>query len=80
MHELGILRYIVRLVKQTADKNKIKLIRYITLEVGYDSGIVPYYMKKLYPLLADTLPLLKNAELRIRMVCGKGLVVKDIGY
>ena len=24
--------------------------------------------------------LLKNAELRIRMVCGKGLVVKDIGY
>ena len=51
MHELGILRYIVRIVKQTADKNKIKLIRHITLEVGYDSGIVPYYMKKLYPLL-----------------------------
>ena len=80
MHELGILRYIVRIVKEIAKKNKIRIIRYITLEVGNDSGVVPQYLKKLYPLLADTLPLLKNAELRIRMVCGRGLVVKDIGY
>ncbi|MBR2561518.1 MAG: hydrogenase maturation nickel metallochaperone HypA [Eubacterium sp.] len=80
MHELGILRQIVRVVEQVADRNIIKSIKHITLEVGNDSGVVPYYMRKLFPLAVDAIPLLKNTELHIRMVSGKGLVIKDIGY
>ncbi len=80
MHELGILRQIVKVVRQAADKNRIERVKHITLEVGEASGVVPYYMKKLFPVAADTLPLLRNTELRICMVGGRGLVIRDIGY
>ena len=80
MHELGILRQIVKIVQGAAEKNSIEAIRHITLEVGSSSGIVPLYMKKLFPVAADAIPLLKDAELRISMVNGKRLVIKDIGY
>lgn len=80
MHELGILRQIVRTVEQIAEKNRIKSVKHITLEVGHDSGIVPRYMNRLFPLAADAFPLLKSTELRICMVPGRGLVIKDLGY
>ena len=80
MHELGILKQVIRVVEKAADRNIIKSVKHITLEVGYESGVVPLYMRKLFPLAAEAIPLLKNTELRIRMVCGRGLVIKDIGY
>ena len=80
MHELGVLKQVVGIVEQVAIKNNIKAIKYITLEVGLDSGIVPRYLSKLMPVAVDFVPILKNAELHIRTICGKGLVIKDIGY
>ena len=80
MHELGILRRIVKIVEQNAVKNGIEQVKNITLEVGRDSGIVPRYMMKLFPVAVDALPRLKDAKLRIRMVRGCGLVIKDIRY
>lgn len=80
MHELGILRQIVKIVEQAAVKNGIEHVRNITLEVGRDSEVVPRYMMRLFPVAADALPRLKNTELRIRMVRGHGLVIKDIRY
>ncbi len=80
MHELGILNQVIGVVEKAADRKFIRHIRHITLEVGYESGVVPLYLKKLFPLAAEAVPLLKNTELRIRMVCGRGLVIKDIGY
>lgn len=80
MHELGILRQIVKIVEQTAVKNGIEHIRNITLEIGRESEVVPRYMMKLFPVAADALPRLKNTELRIRMVRGNGLVIRDIRY
>lgn len=80
MHELGILRQVAKVVDRVAVKNRIVSIKHITLEIGVDSGIVPGYMKKLFPIAADAFTILKNTELRIDMVCGKGLVIRDIGY
>lgn len=80
MHELGILRQVVKVVEQAAVKNRIAWVKHITIEVGEESGVVPRYMKKLFPVAADAIPFLKHTELRIRMVCGRGLVIKDIGY
>lgn len=80
MHELGILRQIVKVVESVAEKNIIEYVKYITLEVGRESGIVPRYMKKMFPVAADAFPILKKTELRILMVRGRGLVIKDIGY
>ncbi len=80
MHELGILRQIVKVVVQTAEKNRILSVKHITLEVGDRSGIVPLYMEKLFPAASDAIPILQDTVLKIQMVCGKGLMIRDIGY
>ena len=80
MHELGILRHIVGIVEQVADKNRIEAIKNITLEVGAESGVVPLYMNKLFPVVAEAFPILKNAELVIHMVAGNDLIIKEIRY
>ena len=44
MHELGVLRYVVKTVAQVAKENKIEQIKFITLEVGTESSYGPYYL------------------------------------
>ena len=80
MHELGVLHQIVKTVSTIAKENHIRRIKHIALEVGELSGFVPQYLQKLYPVAADTFPLLRKTELRISMVRGTGLTIKEIGY
>ena len=80
MHELGVLRQTVKTVTRIAVENRIRQIRHITLEVGETSGFVPFYLKKLFPIAADGVPLLQSAELRISMTPGDRLLIKEIGY
>ena len=80
MHELGILRNVVGIVEQAADINKITAIKSITLEVGEASDAVPVYLNKLFPMVIENHPILKNAELIIQTAAGKGLIIKEIRY
>ena len=80
MHELGVLHQIAKTVSHIASENHIRRIKHIALEVGELSGFVPQYLQKLYPVAADTFPLLRKTELRISMVRGTGLNIKEIGY
>lgn len=80
MHELGVLRQVVKTVDDVAKKNKIKIIRHITLEVGTESGYVPYYIHKLFPVALKFCPELGSPQLKLEEVAGKGLRIKDIGY
>ncbi|MBQ5672407.1 MAG: hypothetical protein IIV43_08665 [Oscillospiraceae bacterium] len=74
------MRHIMKTVSGIAEKNRIETVKFITLEVGALSGYVPAYLTKLYPIAADPYPSLRNSELRIAMVSGKGLTIKEIGY
>lgn len=80
MHELGVLHQIAKTVTRIARENHIRRIKHIALEVGELSGFVPQYLRKLYPVAADAFPILKKAELRISMIQGTGLSIKEIGY
>ncbi|MBO5401626.1 MAG: hydrogenase maturation nickel metallochaperone HypA [Clostridia bacterium] len=80
MHELGVLCHAVKTVSEIAEKNKIKCIKFMTLEVGESSSFVPAFLEKLFPVATENFPLLKNAQLRIRMAPGNGLIIKEIGY
>lgn len=80
MHELGVLMQAVKTVDNVAQQNKIKRIKHMTLEVGEESGYVPIFFEKLFPVAIEHFPVMKEAELRIEMVPGRGLMVKDIGY
>ena len=80
MHELGVLRQIVKTVSRITQQNKIEQVKHIALEVGETSGFVPQYLTKLFPVAADAFPALQKAELRLSTVPGTGLVIKEIGY
>ncbi len=80
MHELGVLRQIVKTVYGVTIQNNIKRVKFITLEVGTTSGFVPRYLTKLFPVAADAYPVLQKAKLKIMMVAGDGLIIKDLGY
>lgn len=80
MHELGVLYQTVRTVSRVAEKNRIQRVKHITLEVGTESTYVPAFLEKMFPLAIDREPLMKDAQLRIEMVSGNGLLIKEIGY
>lgn len=80
MHELGVLKQVVRVVVRIAEENKIEKIKFVTVEVGTESTFVPMYLRKLYPVAIDQVSVMKDSELKILMVEGRTLQIKDIGY
>lgn len=80
MHELSVLYTIMKTVNGIAEKNQIKLVKFITLEVGTESSYVPVFLKKLFPVAVDQFSILQQATLNIIPVPGSGLVIKEIGY
>ena len=80
MHELGVLHQVVKTVSRIAEEKRIPAVRHITLEVGMVSGFVPRYLTKLFPVAVDGCPALEKAKLRLEMVEGRGLSIKEIGY
>ena len=80
MHELGVLMRAVRTVDQMAKKHNIDKVKHITLAVGEESTFVPAYFEKLFPAAIDAFETMKETVLKIEMVEGKGLVIKDFGY
>ena len=80
MHELGVLRQIVKTVDTVAKQNNISRVKHITLSVGEASGFVPVFLTKLFPVAIESIPRLSGSELKIEMVPGRGLQIKDLGY
>ena len=80
MHELGVLRQIVKTVNRVAEQNRIRQLKHIALEVGETSGFVPAYLTNLFPVAADPYPVLQKTQLHIFVVPGRGLLIKEIGY
>ena len=45
MHELGIVFYIIKDVKEAAEQNNVKKINSVTMELGEVSTVIPYYLE-----------------------------------
>ena len=80
MHELGVLTRALERVQRTADEAGIEHVKTVTLEVGKSSSFVPAYFVKLYPAARELYTATKNSELKIEMVTGNGLFIKEIAY
>ncbi|MBR3756260.1 MAG: hydrogenase maturation nickel metallochaperone HypA [Firmicutes bacterium] len=80
MHELGVLMQAVKTVNRIADENRIKKIKQMTLEIGKDSGFLPVFFEKLFPIAIEQFPVMAETELRMEIIAGKGLRIKEIGY
>lgn len=80
MHELGVLTRALSKVQQAAEKSGIAHIKSVTIEVGRGSNFVPDYFVKLYPAARDLYPATKTSDLRIEMIDGNGLFIKEVAY
>ena len=45
MHELGIVFYIIKDVKEAASENGVRKINSVTVELGEVSTVIPYYLE-----------------------------------
>ena len=69
MHEIGIVRQLVRTVTDFAAENRIVEIREVIADCGELSLVIPEYVEELYPVVTKG-SILENAKLTINMVPG----------
>ena len=69
MHEIGIVRQMVRTVTAFAEENGIREIREVVVDCGELSLVIPEYVEELYPVAVKG-SILENAKLSIHMVPG----------
>ncbi len=65
MHELGIVFYIIRDVKQAAESNNVSKVSAVVMNIGEVSTVVPEYLNDGWRWAADKEPLLQGSELKI---------------
>ena len=81
MHELGVLRMAARAAVRAAEQNNVRAIKFFTLEIGVESGFVPLFFEKYFPIIREEFPALAQAELRMETVSGgRQFLLKEIGY
>ncbi len=69
MHEIGIVRQLVRTVTDFAAENDVKDIHEVVVDCGELSLVIPEYLEELYPVVAKG-SILENAKLTVCMVPG----------
>ncbi len=69
MHEIGIVRQLVRTVSAFAEENGITEVREVIVDCGELSLVIPQYVEELYPAVTKG-SILENAKLSIRTVEG----------
>ena len=68
MHELGIVFYIIRDVKQTAAEHGVDRVGAVVMNIGEVSTVVPEYLTDCWRWAADKEPLLRGCELRCNII------------
>ena len=69
MHELGIVFYIIKDVKEAAEQNGANKIKSVTLELGEVTTVIPYYLEDCWKwAIKKEGPILQDAELIIETI------------
>ena len=69
MHEIGLLRQLVRTVTAFAAENDVHDIAEVAVDCGELSLVIPEYLEELYPIAVKG-SLLENTKLTINIVPG----------
>jgi len=72
MHELGVVFEVVKTVERFAEKNSVKKIETLVLQIGELSSMIPKYIESCYPAAVDG-TLLESTELKIEILPGNGM-------
>ena len=68
MHELGIVFYIIRDVKEAAAQHGVEHVSAVVMNIGEVSTIVPEYLQDCWRWAADKEDLLQGCELRFNIL------------
>lgn len=68
MHELGVVFYVVRDVKQVAEENAVEKISSVTLQIGEVSGIIHEYLIDCWNWARKKESVMEEAELLIEQI------------
>ena len=65
MHELGIVFYIIRDVKEVAGQNGVSHVSKVTMDIGEVSTVIPDYLKDCWGWATDKEDLLRGCVLEV---------------
>ena len=68
MHELGIVFYIIKDVKQVAEENQVDHVSSVVMDIGEVSTVVPHLLTDCWRWAADKEELLKGCELKVNVL------------
>ncbi len=68
MHELGVVFYVIRDVKEVAIQNAVEKVSSVTLRIGEVSGIIPEYLIDCWDWAKKKEEVMADAELRIEQI------------
>jgi hydrogenase nickel incorporation protein HypA/HybF len=68
MHELGIVFYIIRDVKEAAREHGVEHVNAVVMNIGEVSTVIPEYLTDCWRWAADKEDLLKGCELKCNRV------------
>lgn len=68
MHELGVVFYVIKDVKEVAEKNAVEKVASVTLEIGEVTGIIPEYLTDCFDWAKKKEPVMEEAKLVIEQI------------
>ncbi|MBP3202092.1 MAG: hydrogenase maturation nickel metallochaperone HypA [Bacteroidales bacterium] len=68
MHELGIVFYIIKDVKQAALDNGVEHVNAVVMNIGEVSTVIPDYLRDCWRWAADKEDVLRRAELKCNIL------------
>ena len=72
MHEIGVVRQVLRTVEAFAKENGLDMIDTIVLEIGDLSLVIPKYVEDIYKVIIKDTPF-ENTKLKIEVVEAQGV-------
>ena len=68
MHELGIVFYIVKDVKQVAEENHVEHVSSVVMDIGEVSTVVPHLLTDCWRWAADKEDVLQGCEMKVNTI------------
>lgn len=68
MHELGVVFYVVKDVKNVAEENNVEKVNSVTLQIGEVSGIIHDYLIDCWNWARKKEPVMEEAEMFIEQI------------
>jgi hydrogenase nickel incorporation protein HypA/HybF len=75
LHELGVVIEVIKTVENIAEKNGLRKIDTLVLQIGELSSMIPRYIEACYPAAVDG-TLLEDTKLKIEILPGNAICKK----